>query len=385
VQGLSACLPSLLPFFSNLLVTCIPQETDNADEAQRQEYYMVVRMLLKTLAAFVDWVPLKALYKNNLLLMLCELLSVEPHRQAAADCLLLIVERKGPRDERAPLLDILQHLGPIVASVEALTQSSMDNEDVYTFVKRLAQVITVLGTNQLCSLCGPGSIKREPPKNFDDYVRVLYEFTLHPSAVVSSLTFVCWATMLRNDVLKQTDVMKRLQLPLAEVLCDKMVRRGNPEVGFFGESAVFSEQDFSDLEEWNSFFSVYRSQALTILSLISTHFPTAMVNLLATNLSNLVDNTPAALESAPRNSNGELESHAEVLEAWDAMGRIWEASAPPAHDQLMQQLAKGHDSGAMAVLGQCFQAALTWASREPKLYLCELSVLGSMVVCLNEM
>ena len=77
---------------------------------------MIVRMLLKTLAAYVDWVPLKSLYKHNLVTLLCELLSVEQHRQAAADCLLLIVERKGPRDERVPLLEILQHLAPMVAS-----------------------------------------------------------------------------------------------------------------------------------------------------------------------------------------------------------------------------------------------------------------------------
>ena len=31
------------------------------------------------------------------------------------------------------------------------------------------------------------------------------------------------------------------------------------------------------------------------------------------------------------------------------------------------------------------QAALTWSSTEPKLYICELTVLGALVVCLNEM
>ena len=37
VQGLNACLPQLLEFFSQLMVTCVPREMEEQDEGQRQE------------------------------------------------------------------------------------------------------------------------------------------------------------------------------------------------------------------------------------------------------------------------------------------------------------------------------------------------------------
>ena len=142
-------------------------------------------------------------------------------------------------------------------------------------------------------------------------------------------------------------------------------------------AAAFCEQDFSDMEEWVAFYATFRGQALTILNIISSHFPTAMVNLLASNLSNLVENTSTALASAARDEAGTLHSHAEVVETWDAMGRIWEACAAPAHEQLKAHLAKGHDSGGMGVLADCFRVSDTAVAEE-----CRRS--GACVCCLGE-
>ena len=66
--------------------------------------------------AFADWIALDKLYSSGVLPTLCQALTDVNHRQSAADCLLLVVERKGAKHDRVPLLDLFQQVEVLLST-----------------------------------------------------------------------------------------------------------------------------------------------------------------------------------------------------------------------------------------------------------------------------
>jgi hypothetical protein len=79
----------------------------------------IVGLTLSAWQAFADWIPLDKLYASGVLPTLCLALTDVNHRQAAADCLLLVVERKGIKHDRVPLLDLFQQVEVLLSTGEA--------------------------------------------------------------------------------------------------------------------------------------------------------------------------------------------------------------------------------------------------------------------------
>ncbi len=144
-------------------------------------------------------------YDDGLLPMLSHLLQLSPFRLQACECLLLVVARKGALADRAPLLSLFQNLNLITSAVPSSFVRATEAhqlhpaDDNYTFLKRLAQLISVVGSNQLCQLWGSQGFSAKEPPNFQGYLEVLSKFLTHKSPLVASFTMPAWQQVLRND------------------------------------------------------------------------------------------------------------------------------------------------------------------------------------------
>lgn len=97
---------------------------------------------------------------NRVLAILCALLQDGNFQNHAVECLLQIVNRKGPLEDRKCLLDCfdLSAIKQILAAANDVSQKSV-TESNYLFLKKLTQVLTGLGTH-FCFLWG----KEDPSK-----------------------------------------------------------------------------------------------------------------------------------------------------------------------------------------------------------------------------
>lgn len=95
------------------------------------------------MSTFVEWVNYTHLANDNnaVLIILCTLLEDEHFQLGAADCLLQIVSRKGPLEERKFLLEWfdVKALKFMLDAVNSVSRKSLDEKN-YLFLKKLTQV-----------------------------------------------------------------------------------------------------------------------------------------------------------------------------------------------------------------------------------------------------
>jgi exportin-5 len=133
----------------------------NGVEALRQREHIpteaVLCEVLDGLKACFDHSPLPPLLEAGFLPLLCEVLHHPTLRQAAADCLLLGVARKGQLADRVPLLALLDNFELVTGAVPSPDPHDAES---HTFLKRLCQFVSVLGSNQVCAVwAGQGLTK----------------------------------------------------------------------------------------------------------------------------------------------------------------------------------------------------------------------------------
>ena len=103
---------------------------------------------------------------------------------------------------------------PAVPAVEAAKAEDIE-EEAYTFVKRVAQLFSLLGVTQLCPLWTLG-VTREPPEHYELFVQALLAFAAHPSPLVCSFTLPCWQQLLKMAEARTHHVLDQAAIPLPE-------------------------------------------------------------------------------------------------------------------------------------------------------------------------
>uniref|UniRef100_A0A670Y659 Exportin-5 n=1 Tax=Pseudonaja textilis TaxID=8673 RepID=A0A670Y659_PSETE len=214
---------------------------------------------LNTLAGYIDWVAMNHITADNckLLEMLCLLLN-EPELQiGAAECLLIVVSRKGKLDDRKPLMvlfgDVAMHY--ILSAAQTADGEGLV-EKQYVFLKRLCQVLCSLGS-QLCAL-GPDS-DVEIPVNLGKYLESFLAFTTHPSQFLRSSTQITWGALFRHEVLSRDPVLLAIIPNYLRACMTNLVKMGFPSKTDC-PSCEYSRFDFDSDEDFNCFFNSFRAQ-----------------------------------------------------------------------------------------------------------------------------
>ncbi|KAK7104837.1 exportin-5-like [Littorina saxatilis] len=264
LQALTSTMQELFHFFLQILdAYCTPAASTNKEEA-----VLVCQSVLSTLTGFVDWVNISHIIDDNgrLLRLLCEMLSDQSLQLHAAECLLLIVGRKGKVEDRKPILVLFSPVAmkAILDAAEAASRNLQD-EHHYLFLKRLCQVLTEIG-RQLCAQWGQAN-DIERPEEFDTYLKALLAFTQHPSLTLRSFTFSLWTQFLRHPNISQDSLLQSFLPRLTEVCTTTLYKVGFPSMNN-SPSCEFSRIDFDNDEDFQSFFTKYRCDlAETIRSL----------------------------------------------------------------------------------------------------------------------
>ncbi|XP_054833227.1 exportin-5 isoform X1 [Eublepharis macularius] len=237
-----------------------PQKMDVSQEPKAQANCRVGTAALNTLAGYIDWVAMSHITADNckLLEMLCLLLNEPELQVGAAECLLIVVSRKGKLEDRKPLMvlfgDVAMHY--ILSAAQTADGEGLV-EKHYVFLKRLCQVLCSLGS-QLCALVGSDP-DVETPANFGKYLESFLAFTTHPSQFLRSSTQITWGALFRHEVLSRDPVLLAMIPKYLQASMTNVVKVGFPSKTD-SPSCEYSRFDFDSDEDFNYFFNSFRAQ-----------------------------------------------------------------------------------------------------------------------------
>ncbi|XP_013773403.1 exportin-5-like [Limulus polyphemus] len=277
-QAMTLDLNNIITFFLQTLQSHYQMYVEMRQADKKEEMMVhcrVVEATLMTLAGFVEWVPISQITKeNNILFPILSLLLESQLQLYAAECLLLIVSRKGKIEERKPLLVLFEEdaMSVIFSAASAAALAPLE-EQHYVFLKKLCQVLTGLGS-QLCLLWG--TIENfVPPKAFPTYLSCIVAFTSHASQVLSSYTQTLWATFFRHRSISQNPCLQAVLSKVVESDIEKLMKVGFPS-GNNSLSCEYSRIDFHKDEDYHSFYIRYRAEVTEALRWATILNPTML-------------------------------------------------------------------------------------------------------------
>ena len=389
-KGLRASLDDILPFVQQTLSAYVSAASSGA--AVDESHSLLVASTLRLTCVFASWIPLLKVYEADLLSNLCSLLHDVTHRARALECLTALVGRKGPKDERVGLLDLVPSIELLVSAVPEPTGTSADVEDDnYDVAKGMARLLAQLSTGQVLQLWGlRDADKKVGPPGFAIFVEALYRMTCHPSHLVASLIIPAWLQLFRHDKAKSHPAVQAARLPLLERLLLLLIRPGAPESSFReGPSQAYLIADFDTEADYTPFFSLLRTRVLDVVKTLAMSVPEEAVQFVAQALAELMQ-----LEPKPGDvgEDGFLHANAELLHQWDGISVFWESvmtgALPVVHQRLLRGGGGRHMSSSSSstavpdVLRECLEAVAydpRLDSSDPLLLLAHMSILTGLV------
>ncbi|XP_033734576.1 exportin-5-like [Pecten maximus] len=318
MQGLTANMGDLFQLFITLLQQHTAEVKEDTPDAQlvSQSNCRVSQALLTTLAGYLDWINMDHIFSQNALLLqiLCLLLSNSNLQLYAAECLLIIVSRKGKVEDRKPLLVLFsEDAMSIIWTTTLEAEQSSHNEYYYLFLKRLCQVLTELG-KQLCAMWGqlPG-IKQ--PATFEKYLEALLVLTKFPSQMISCLTQSVWSSFLRHEIISVDPLVQSFIPRLFESATKTLQKVGFPTQNN-SPSCKYSRLDHDSDEEFTTFFSKYRAEVADTLKLAAVLQPETAFTFAGLWLQGILQKP---VDTGEGSENGYCRLSSPSFIAWDAM------------------------------------------------------------------
>jgi exportin-5 len=262
----------------------------------------------------VEWVNIQHSMANDKYLVRCltHLLSDPRLQQSAGDCLLALVGwRAGKTTERAHLLCLFdtEMMSSLFAATEEAEKQSLDC-DHYTFLKRMVEILTVLG-DQLCYLWTKDTPRPSLP-NLSTYLDALLAFTRHPSQTVSHMANELWTKFFRHTDIGADPSFLSYRPKWLALALRRAVKVGQPSRED-NPACAYSQLDHDNDEEFHNFFTKYRLCIVEGVRTIATTAPLQPMELLSAWLQEVL-----AAPALPA-----LEAISCLLEA--SLGRLAEA------------------------------------------------------------
>uniref|UniRef100_A0A3B5M0D3 Exportin-5 n=1 Tax=Xiphophorus couchianus TaxID=32473 RepID=A0A3B5M0D3_9TELE len=370
-QTLTQDMDNIFSFLLAILHINVEDYRKSVSEAKA--HCRVAVATLNTLAGYIDWVTLVHITSRNcqLLEMLCLLLSEPELQLEASECLLIALSRKGKLEERKPFMLLFNDVAIQYILSAAQSADGLVVERRYVFLKRLCQVLCALGF-QLCSLVGSCSEVEVPP-NLSKYTEALLAFTTHSSQFLKSCTVSTWASLFRHENLSKVPVVVEMALKYLKVSTTNLVRTGFPSRQD-SPSCVYSRMDFDSDEDFNSFFSTYRSQHGDVLRTLSRIVPVEAFHTAAEwllfQVARPVD--PGETTCKAKTAEGLCSLMSPSVLQWDALTVFMEC--------VMHQIFKSLDEEKLPIdqSMELLQSVLNYETREPLILSCVLSNISAL-------
>lgn len=120
-------------------------------------------------------------------------------KELVCECLLQIVERRLQPAERTLVPTLFARLDDFVFAIQAFNGRGIDH-DSYGILKRICQILSVLGTEQLCAMLAD---ERDVPATMGAFLDIMIGLSSHDSLVLVSLEVPMWLRFLEHKVIMQ--------------------------------------------------------------------------------------------------------------------------------------------------------------------------------------
>ncbi|XP_074630765.1 exportin-5-like isoform X3 [Acropora palmata] len=341
---------------------------DTSCKSQASVHLRLAEQTLKTLTGYLDWVKFGVLYAKNyiILQMLCLLLEEESLKIPAAECLLIIVSRKGKYDERTPLLELFSEdaMSVMFSAAQKAVTAEFD-ERQYLFLKRLCQLLVTLGETQLFHLWNSQNPHEKPP-NFKEYLEAMVAFSKHESLTIPHLTNLLWLTFLRNPVISKDETFRSMFPALLEVAKAKLFKVHDPEDDT-SPGSIFNKEDFNSEREFTSINGQVRGETMDIIRQVTLEYPVETFLFGANWLLEVA--TRAVSTSSYAGSACDAK---QAKQEWDGLTRYFDAVMSrffkvDNHQEIIQGqvLFHGGSIGFIELARKCIQALINVESKEP--------------------
>ncbi|XP_008123488.1 exportin-5 [Anolis carolinensis] len=375
-QTLTQNMDKIFSFLLNTLQQNVNKyrrlKMEASQELKAQANCRVGIAALNTLAGYIDWVAMSHITADNckLLEMLCLLLN-EPELQiGAAECLLIVVSRKGKLEDRKPLMvlfgDVAMHY--VLSSAQSADGGGLV-EKHYVFLKRLCQVLCSLGS-QLCALVGSDS-EVKTPVNLEKYLESFLAFTTHPSQFLRSSTQITWGALFRHEILSRDPRLLAIIPNYLRASMTNLVKVGFPSKTD-SPSCEYSRFDFDSDEDFNCFFNSFRAQQGEVIRMACRLDPKTGFQMAAEWLKYQFS---IPIETGPMNSKTN-ESHCSIFSPsfvqWDAMTFFLESIISP----MFRTLEKEEIPVADGI--ELLQLVLHYETKDPLILSCVLSNVSAL-------
>ncbi|XP_042308146.1 exportin-5 isoform X2 [Sceloporus undulatus] len=375
-QTLTQNMDKIFSFLLNTLQQNVNKyrrmKVDASQESKAQANCRVGIAALNTLAGYIDWVAMNHITADNckLLEMLCLLLNEPELQVGAAECLLIVVSRKGKLEDRKPLMvlfgDVAMHY--ILSAAQTADGEGLV-EKHYVFLKRLCQVLCSLGS-QLCALVGSDS-DVETPANLEKFLESFLAFTTHPSQFLRSSTQITWGALLRHEILSRDPRLLAIIPNYLRASMTNLVKVGFPSKTD-SPSCEYSRFDFDSDEDFNCFFNSFRAQQGSVIRMACRLDPRTGFQMAGEWLKYQLS-TP--VEAGPTNSKTN-ESHCSIFSPafvqWDAMTFFLESIISPVFRTLEKEEIPVSDGI------ELLQLVLRFETKDPLILSCVLSNVSAL-------
>ncbi|KAJ8676509.1 hypothetical protein QAD02_012296 [Eretmocerus hayati] len=259
-QALTSNMTEIFAFFSRLVEQHFKDFQAKSSLGIMNEaaaHSRVIQVVLLTLSGFVEWVSIVHLMANDgrLLKVLCIFLGDPLFQCSAAECLLLILNRKGKIEDRKQLMilfveDALRCMYTAATITPPLSSSEVQ-ERHYLFLKKLAQVLNGMAA-QLCGLWTKDDGYRVRPVHFNLYLDTVLSFTAHRSLTLTQAVNSVWIMFFKHEHIKTDPVVVSYIPKYIENTAPKLVKVAHPGRGQTnGATPYYIEYDTE--EELNVF------------------------------------------------------------------------------------------------------------------------------------
>lgn len=254
---------------------------------QDQNIHHLLRYrLLETVKCTLQWVLASALINTDIVKLFSSALSEEDvqTRIVAVDALQIIFMRRysNPAEFEilvAPVFETtgIEWLYQIYHAAAQATAADIDNDEEYSFCKKLSELLCALGD------CYIGTVVIDPPPKFGlrrnsvdlyGFLSLMVDIAEHPSLVVAGMSLQFWCSLLRNEKLASQPEVERILGRLLSVGSERCVNHSDfPDDH---PTSLYMAQDF-DTSDASSFYGSFRRYMEDTIRLIVCRIPEASI------------------------------------------------------------------------------------------------------------
>lgn len=227
-QALTVNMTEIFNFFLRLIelhVGAFRSTTSLGDQSKSLAHSRVVQVVLLTLTGFVEWVSITHIMAEDgrLLQILCILLNDIAFQIPAAECLAIIVNRRGQLKDRRPLALLFSKEAIEYIYRAASTSTGIPSDHYYAFLKKLVAVVSGM-TSQLVVLWGKDDTTTIEPSQFSTFLEIIFTLARHPSLTLTHGATLMWNVLLKHEHMSKSQIFLEYVPKIIEVVGPKVLK-----------------------------------------------------------------------------------------------------------------------------------------------------------------